>query len=50
MSGHVYCVVIAFKMTERVEQQICARFCVKLKHSCTETIWMIQKATAMDNW
>ena len=25
------------------------QFCVKLKHSSTEIIWMIQKSTAMDN-
>ena len=37
-------------MTERVEQRICIRFCIKLEHSSTETIWMIQKATAMGNW
>ena len=50
MSEHVHCVAIAFKMTEGVEQQICIEFCVKLEHSSTETIWMIQKAAAMDNW
>ena len=38
------------KMTERVEQWICIKFCIKLEHSSTETIWMIQKATAMGNW
>ena len=26
-----------------VEQWICIRFCIKLDHSSTETIWMIQK-------
>ena len=31
-------------------QQICIRFCVKLEHSFMETIWVIQKATSMDNW
>ena len=35
---------------ERVEQWICIKFCVKLEHSSVETIWMIQKATAMGNW
>ena len=35
-------------MTERVEQQICIKFRVKLDHSSTETVWMIQKAF-MDN-
>ena len=44
MSEHVYCVVIAFKMIECVEQRICIKFCVKLEHSSTETIQMIQKA------
>ena len=29
-SGHVYCVAVTFQMTERVEQQICIKFCVKL--------------------
>ena len=33
LSEHVYCVAIAFKMTEWVEQRICIRFCVKLEHS-----------------
>ena len=37
-------------MTEWVEQWICIRFCIKLQHSFMETIWMIQKATAVDNW
>ena len=35
---------IAFQMTERVEQQICIKFCVKLERSAAETIQMIQKA------
>ena len=34
----------AFKVTDRVEQKICIKFCIKLKHSSAETIWMIQKA------
>ena len=46
LSEHVYCVVITFKMTEQVEQQVCNKFCVKLEHSSTETIQMIQKAAA----
>ena len=50
LSESVYCVAVAFKMTEGEEQQICVKFCVKLEHSSTETIWMIQKATAMGNW
>ena len=33
MSEHVYCVVVAFKMTEQVEQWICIQFCIKLDHS-----------------
>ena len=44
MSEHVYCVAVTFKMTERVEQRICIRFCDKFEHSSTETIQMIQKA------
>ena len=50
LSEPVYCVAITFKMTERVEQRICIEFCVKLEHSFTETIGIIQKATAMGNW
>ena len=50
LSEHVYCVAITFRMTERVEQQICIKFCVKLEHSFTKTTWVIQKATAMGNW
>ena len=44
MSEHVYCAAVTFKMTERVEQQICIKFYVKLEHCSVETIWMIQKA------
>ena len=44
LSEHVYCVAITLKMTERVEQQICIKFCSKLKHSPMETIQIIQKA------
>ena len=44
LSEHVYCVTVTFKMTRRVEQQICIKFGVKLNHSSTETILMIQKA------
>ena len=50
MSEHGYFVAVAFKMTERVKQQISIRFCVKLEHSSMETIWMIQKAAAMGTW
>ena len=50
LSEHVYCVAVAFTMTERVEQQICIKFYVKLEHSSAETIQMIQKAEAMGNW
>ena len=41
LSEHVYCVAVAFKMTELVEQRISNTFCVKLEHSFTETIQMI---------
>ena len=37
-------------MTERVEQQLCIKFCLKLEHYSMETIQMIQKAAAMGNW
>ena len=46
---HVYRVVIAFKMTEWVEQWICVKFCVKLEHLSMETIQIVQKAAAMGN-
>ena len=44
LSEHVYCVATALKMTEQVDQRICIKFCIKLDHSSTETIQMIQKA------
>ena len=50
LSEHEYCVAIAFKMIEPVEQQICIKFCAKLEHSSKETIQMIQKAMATGNW
>ena len=50
LSEHVYCVAITFKMTEPVEQWICIKFCVKLEHSSTETVQLIQKAVVMGNW
>ena len=37
-------------MTDRVEQQICIKFCIKIEHSTTEAIQMIQKAAAVGNW
>ena len=43
LSEHLYCVAIAFKMTEQLEQQICIKFCVKLELSSMETIGMIQR-------
>ena len=49
VSEHVSGVAVAFKMTEQVEQRICIRFCVRLEHSSTETIQMIQKAAAVGN-
>ena len=48
LSEHVYCV--ALKMTEQVKQRICIKFCIKLEHCSTETIWMIHKDIAMGNW
>ena len=49
LNEHVYCVAVALKMTKRVVQWICVKFCVKLEHSSEETIRMTQKATAMGN-
>ena len=49
LNEHVYRVAIAFKMTERVQQQTCIKFCIKL-HYTTETIQMTQKATATSDW
>ena len=43
-SEYVYFVAITFKMTQRTEQQICIKFCIKLEHLSMETIQMIQKA------
>ena len=50
LSEHVYFVAVMFKMTEWVEQWICIKFCIKLEYSSIETIWMIQKITAMGTW
>ena len=50
LSEHVYCVAIAFKMTEPVEQQICTKLWVKLEYSSTATIQVIQKASAVGSW
>ena len=44
LSEHVYCVAVTFRMTERVEQRICIKFCVKLEHSSAETMGVTQKA------
>ena len=44
LNEHVYCMAVVFKVTERLEQQICITFCVKLEHSSVEIIPMIQKA------
>ena len=38
LSEHVYCVAIAFKMMEKVEQQLCMKFCVELEHFSEDTI------------
>ena len=37
LSEHVYRVAVVLKMTERVQQQICIKFCIKLEHSFVET-------------
>ena len=43
LGEHVYCVAVAFKMTEQVEQWICIKFCVNFEYSSMENIRMIQK-------
>ena len=48
LSEHVYCGHCV--QNEQVEQQICKKLCDKLEHSSAETIWMIQKLSAMGNW
>ena len=50
LSECVYCVAVASKVTEWVEQWIYIKFYITLEHSSMETIWMIQKAAAMGNW
>ena len=47
LATHVNCMAIALKMTEEIEQQIYIKFCIKLEHSSTESIQMMQKAAAM---
>ena len=49
LSELVYCVTIAFKMTERLDQQICIKFSFKLEHSSANTIQMIKKAFGYDS-
>ena len=49
LSEHVDGVAIAFKMTEQVQHWICIKFGLKLEHSSTETMQMIQKAAAVGN-
>ena len=46
LGDYVYCVAVAFKMTEWVEQWICIRFCIMHEHSLVVTILIIQKATS----
>ena len=50
LSEHAYCVAVACKMTEQVEQRVCIKFCVKLERSSKVTIRMIQKVAALGNW
>ena len=44
------CTVWSLHSNEQVEQRICIKFCIMLEHSSVETIWLIQKASAMGNW
>ena len=48
LSEHVSSMALAFIMTEQVEQWICIKFCIKLEHSFTETVQMIQIAVRDD--
>ena len=48
LSEHVYCVVVAFKMTEWVEQWAWIKFCIKLEQSSADTLLMIQKTFGDD--
>ena len=50
LSEHVYCLAVAFKMIEQVDQRICIKLCIKFEHFSAEAIRMIQKAAAMGNW
>ena len=49
LNEHVYCVAIAFKMTESRTTNL-HKFCINLEYSSGETIHLIQKPTAMGNW
>ena len=48
LSEHVYCVAIAFKMAEQVEQRITLKFSVNLEQSSMETVWMMIQAFGDD--
>ena len=48
LSELVYCVTVAFSMTEREDQRIFIKFYLKLGHSSFETIPMIKKAFGGD--
>ena len=50
LSEHVYCVAIAFKVTEQVEQRDCIQFCVKLVHFLHGLYLDDAEATAVGNW
>ena len=50
LSEHVYCVAVAFKLTERVQPRACIKLCIKREHSSVETIQLIQKAATMGSW
>ena len=47
LSEHVYCVAVAFKMTESSNESA-SNFALSL--NIPETTQMIQKATVMRNW
>ena len=50
-AGEWACVLCGRRIqNDWVEQQICIKFCMKLEHSLVESVWMIQKTTAMGCW
>ena len=49
LSEHVYCVAVAFKMTEQSNKSA-SNVVFKLECSSAETVQMIQNTAVMANW